>query len=81
MLSNKEITTMSKGTKITSREILYKAKQKAGQKSSQRQVHGCNVAKFRNMRNLQVTNFRNPANLQVAKFAGCEVSGSQCATC
>ena len=46
---------MYKGTKITSRENLYKAKQ-SGSKSSQTGSVGGAV-----LRNLQVTNFRNPA--------------------
>ena len=61
MLSNKEITTMSKGTKITSREILYKAKQKAGQKAVNSRCRGA-----------VLRNFTTCENLQVTKFAGCE---------
>ena len=61
MLSNKEITTMSKGTKITSRAIFYKAKQKAGQKSVNSRCRGA-----------VLRNFTTCENSQVAKFAGCK---------
>ena len=55
---------MSKGTKITSRAIFYKAKQKAGQKAVNGRCRS-SVAKFRNLRNLQVANFHNPANFSL----------------
>ena len=64
MLNDKEITIMSKGTKITSRAILYKAKQKEGQKAVNSRCRS-SVAKFRNLRILQVANFRNPANFSL----------------
>ena len=68
---------MSKGTKITSRENLYKAKQKAGKKvvkavckgSVLRNFATCEnsqVAKFPNLRNLQVANFHNPAKFSLS---------------
>ena len=58
MLSTKEITKMSKGTKITSRVDLYKTTKRRVKKQS---MQGSSVMKFRNLRNLQVANFRNPA--------------------
>ena len=60
----KEITKMYKGTKITLRAKLYKAKQKAGQKGVNSRW-GSSVAKLRNLRNLQVANSRNPAKLSL----------------
>ena len=58
MLSNKEITKVYKGTKITSRVDLYKTTKRWVKKQST--GVGSNVVKFRNLRNLQVANFRNP---------------------
>ena len=71
---------MYKGTKITSRENLYKAKQKAGQKAVNSRCRGAvlqnfvtcensQVAKFLNLQNLQVGNFRNPAKFPVPSFS------------
>ena len=60
MLSNKEITIMSKGTKITLRAILYKAKQKEGQKGVNSRCRGAVL------RNLQVANFRNPTRFSLS---------------
>ena len=61
---------MYKGTKITLRAKLYKAKQKAGQKAVNNRW-GSSVEKFRNLRkfatceNSQVANFRNPTKLSL----------------
>ena len=54
---------MSKGTKITSRAILYKAKQKAGQKAVNSKCRGA-----------MLRNFAGCENSQPAKFVGCEFS-------
>ena len=61
MPSFKEITKMCKGTKITSRENLYKTTKSESKSNQQQERRGSNVAKFRNLRNLQVLKFRNPA--------------------
>ena len=62
MLSNKEIITMSKGTKIISRANLYKAKQKAGQKQS---TAGAGEQCCEISQPAQVTNFRNLRRLRI----------------
>ena len=61
MLSTKEITKKSKGTKITSRVDLYKTTKRWIKKQSTTGMQGSSVEKFWNLRNLQVANFCNPA--------------------
>ena len=67
MLSNKEITKMFKGNKITSSVDLYKTTKGGSTTGMQEQC--CKIsqpAKIRKLRNLQVANFRN-----LAKFPLC----------
>ena len=54
---------MSKGTKITSRENLYKAKQKVGKKVVKAVCKGSVLRNFATCENSQVAKFPNLRNL------------------
>ena len=60
---------MYKGTKITLRANLYKAKQKAGQKAVNSRCRGAVLRNFATCENSQVANFRNPAKFPQPSFS------------
>ena len=66
MLSIKEITKMCKGTKITSRENLYKTTKSGSKSSQQQECKGAVLRNFATCEFSQVVKFRN-----LAKFPLC----------
>ena len=60
---------MYKGTKITLRAKLYKAKQKAGQKAVNSRYRGAVLRNFATCENSQVANFHNPEKFPQPSFS------------